>query len=99
MNEVSLTFTIWLSWGLVGVVLGYMAGRLTKPSGSLWANLLIGILAAIGGGWGFVTLFGCTDKMIYASLLVALAMSGLFLWILKLLLRNRQPDDDDDLPA
>lgn len=95
MNEVSLTFTIWLSWALVGVVLGYMVARLTKPSGSLWANLLVGILAAIGGGWGFVSLFGCTDQMIYASLLVALAVCGLFLWILKLLMRNRQSQDDD----
>lgn len=44
MNEVSLTFTIWLSWGLVGLIMGYMVARLTKPKGLLWANVLVGIL-------------------------------------------------------
>lgn len=82
MNEVSLTFTIWLSWGLVGLIMGYMVARLTKPKGLLWANVLVGILAAIGGGWCFVYLFGVTEKMVYASLLVALGVSVLFLWIL-----------------
>ncbi|MBO5242619.1 MAG: GlsB/YeaQ/YmgE family stress response membrane protein [Muribaculaceae bacterium] len=82
MNEVSLTFTIWLSWGLVGLIMGYMVARLTKPKGLLWANVLVGILAAIGGGWCFVYLFGATEKMVYASLLVALGVSVLFLWIL-----------------
>jgi hypothetical protein len=62
MNEVSLTFTIWLSWGLVGLIMGYMVARLTKPKGLLWANVLVGILAAIGGGWCFVYLFGATEK-------------------------------------
>lgn len=82
MNEVSLTFTIWLSWGLVGLIMGYMVARLTKPKGLLWANVLVGILAAIGGGWCLVYLFGATEKMVYASLLVALGVSVLFLWIL-----------------
>lgn len=97
MNEVSLTFTVWLSWGLVGVILGYMSARLAKPAGSLWANLVVGILAAIGGGWACVNLFGATDKMIYLSLLVALAVSGLFLWILNILGRNRSRTGDDDI--
>ncbi len=94
MNEVSLTFTIWLSWGLVGLIVGYMVARLTRPRGLLWTNLLVGILAAIGGGWGFVYLFGATEKMIYVSLLVALAISILFLWILKLFIRKGMTGDD-----
>lgn len=98
MNEVSLTFTIWLSWGLVGLIMGYMVARLAKPKGALWANVLVGILAAIGGGWGFVYLFGATEKMIYVSLLVAMAISILFLWILRLFARKNVGGSDDYTP-
>lgn len=65
----------WPDYGLYG-------GSPYKTQGILWANVLVGILAAIGGGWCFVYLFGATEKMVYASLLVALGVSVLFLWIL-----------------
>lgn len=93
MNEISLGFTIWLSWGLVGLILGYMAARLVKAT-SMWLNIIVGIVSAIGGGWLFVHLLGATDKMIYVSLLVAMAISGLFLWIIYLFGHHSQDPDD-----
>jgi len=93
MANISLGYTVWLSWGLVGLVLGYMVARLIKP-GHMILNLVVGILAAIAGGWVCVYFFGASDKMIYVSLLFALSASGLFLWALSLLSGKLFPEDN-----
>ena len=98
MNEATITFTVWLAWGLIGLIIGYMVARLVKPSGKMWTNLFVGILAAIGGGWAFVYLFGASDKMIYVSLLVSMLISGLFLWILYMFCSKGQSGHDEIPP-
>ena len=81
----SVGTSIWLVWGLVGLIGGFMTGRF-KGAGS-------GIAGAVGGGALFAALAGVDDRMQYASLVASVAGAALLLWILWLCVRRPRTED------
>jgi uncharacterized membrane protein YeaQ/YmgE (transglycosylase-associated protein family) len=48
--------TFW-GWVFLGLVAGWLTGKLTRGSGfGLFANLFLGLIGAVIGGWIFSTL-------------------------------------------
>lgn len=73
-------FVTWLVWCLIGIIGGYMGGKLLTPERSVWPALLSGLLGALVGGWLCIELFGDTELVGYVSLLVSAAFCGIFVW-------------------
>lgn len=90
----SVGTSIWLVWGLVGLIGGFMTGRF-KGAGSVFTLLavIIGIAGAVGAGALFAALAGVDDRMQYASLIASVAGAALLLWILWLCVRRPRTDD------
>jgi len=66
-----------LSWILLGLVAGFIAGKLLNRRGELWAmDFVLGILGAVIGGWVFraISTTGVTSFNLW-SLLAALVGS------------------------
>ena len=76
---------IW--WIIIGVVAGWLAGKLMRGGGfGFLVNLLVGIAGAVIGGWVF-GLLGIATGGIIGSLVTALVGAILLLWIISLLKR------------
>lgn len=95
MITASIGLTNWLVWALIGIIGGYMAGRLLTSGGAaLWLRVIIGILAAIGGGYAFMAWFGNNDYGQTIALVGAVAVCGIVLWLLSVIFKR--PSDNDD---
>ena len=47
----------WLGWIVVGLIAGWLTGKLTRGSGfGLFANVFLGLVGAVIGGWVFTQL-------------------------------------------
>jgi uncharacterized membrane protein YeaQ/YmgE (transglycosylase-associated protein family) len=70
---------------LIGIVAGWLAGKLTKGRGfGLIGDLVIGVLGALIGGWVFSQL-GIAAGGILGSLVTALIGAVLLLFVVRLL--------------
>jgi uncharacterized membrane protein YeaQ/YmgE (transglycosylase-associated protein family) len=66
---------------IIGLVAGWIAGKLTKGSGfGLVGNLIVGCVGALAGGLLF-GLLGLQQTGIIGSLVTAVVGSIVFLWI------------------
>lgn len=73
---------------LVGIVLGWISGRMSQGTESIfWTNITVGIIGAIIGGFIFkgLELGGGAIGLIIASAVGA----GAFLWLLKAVVHSR----------
>ncbi|MCA9055646.1 MAG: GlsB/YeaQ/YmgE family stress response membrane protein [Planctomycetaceae bacterium] len=67
---------------IVGIVAGWLGGKLTKGSGfGLIGNMIIGIIGAVVGGLLAVPL-GIGADNIVGSILIATGGAVVFLWVL-----------------
>ncbi|NLG97663.1 MAG: GlsB/YeaQ/YmgE family stress response membrane protein [Chloroflexi bacterium] len=77
-----------LSWIIVGLIAGWLAGELMRGSGfGLLGNIIVGILGALLGGFLASTLFGVGDPLSgfnITTLIVAFLGSVVLLAILRL---------------
>lgn len=89
----SITLTTWLVWAVIGIVAGYMTGRLINDGRFTSLNVTIGVIGALIGGWLFVHFMGASENMQILSLVTALIASGIFLWILTLITGRYRSDD------
>ena len=72
---------------LIGLVAGWLAGRIMKSGGlGLVGNLIVGVIGAVLGGWLF-GLLGISAGGILGSLLTALVGAILLIYVLRLLRR------------
>jgi uncharacterized membrane protein YeaQ/YmgE (transglycosylase-associated protein family) len=47
----------WIGWILIGLLAGWLAGKITRGRGfGCLTNVLIGLIGAVIGGWIFTTL-------------------------------------------
>ncbi|HAR37485.1 MAG: hypothetical protein A2W86_12055 [Bacteroidetes bacterium GWD2_45_23] len=77
----------WIWWIIIGVVAGWLAGKLMRGGGfGFIVNLLVGIAGAVIGGWVF-GLLGIAAGGIIGSLVTALVGAILLLWIISLFKR------------
>lgn len=86
--------SLWVIWTIIGLIGGYMAGRLVPRIRSVAFAVCVGVCGAILGGWLFI-LIGDTMTMQALSLVAAAAVCGVFIWILSLVSPKKGDDDDD----
>lgn len=72
----------WVSWILIGVVGGLLAGTFLPGKRYVAVDVIIGLLGAIIGGWLSAIAIGDHTPQAFAiSDLVALFAAGAILWI------------------
>ena len=70
---------------LVGLIAGWLAGRITKGRGfGLWGNLIVGVAGAILGGFVFRTL-GLAAYGTLGGLIMAVVGAILLLYLVRLI--------------
>jgi uncharacterized membrane protein YeaQ/YmgE (transglycosylase-associated protein family) len=83
MDDLSL---LWFL--IIGLVAGWLAGRIMKGRGfGLLVNLIVGVIGAFLGGWLF-SLLGLSATGILGSLVTALVGAIVLLWLLGLFKRK-----------
>lgn len=88
--------TNWLVWALTGTIGGYMAGRLLTSGGAaLWLCVIIGIIAAIGGGYLCMTWSGGNNYGQTIALVGAVAACGIVLWLLSIVFKRHSDNDGE----
>ncbi len=70
---------------LIGILAGYLAGKIMRGGGyELVLNLILGICGGVFGGWVF-SLFGLGTTSIIGNLITSVIGAVLILWIASLL--------------
>lgn len=87
--------SLWIVWTIIGIIGGYMVGRLVPRVRSTAFAVCVGICGAILGGW-IMLLIGRTQTFEALSLASAAGVCAIFLWIL-CTVSPRHGDDDDDI--
>src|SRR5690348_10659215 len=76
----------FLEWLVVGLIAGWLAGKVMKGGGyGLFADLILGILGGILGGWIFGMLGIWPGGGIIGSLLVAFIGAVILVWLTRLI--------------
>lgn len=83
----------WLSWIIVGLIAGWLAGMVVKGGGfGVLGNIIIGVIGGLLGGYIASSFFNMGDPMSginLPSILVAFLGSVLLLFILSLITGKR----------
>ena len=76
---------------LVGLIAGFLAGKIMKGSGfGVVGDLVVGVLGAFLGGWLFSAL-GITAGGLLGAILVALVGALILLWLVRLVRPGTRP--------
>lgn len=83
----------FIAWIVVGLIAGWLAEQVTGREDSLVANLVIGIIGALVGGFIFGRLLGLdyNEGLNLATIAVATGGAVVFLWVFGMIRRNRPP--------
>jgi len=74
---------------IIGIVAGFVAGKIMRGGGfGILANLVLGIIGGVLGGWLF-TLLGIATYGIIGSLITATVGAIVLLWIASLFSNRR----------
>lgn len=69
---------------IIGIVAGFIAGKLMRDGGfGLFINLLVGIIGGVLGGWVF-GLLGIATTGLLGSLITSVVGAVVLLWIVSL---------------
>ncbi len=80
---------VFLWYILIGILAGYIAGRLMRGGGfGPIVNMILGICGGLFGGWVF-SLFGISTTGIIGSLITSVIGAVLILWIASLFQKPR----------
>lgn len=82
-----------IAWIVVGIIAGWLAEQVTGRDDSLVANLVIGIIGALVGGFLFGRLLGLqyNEGINLATIAVATGGAVVFLWIFGMFRRSSPP--------
>lgn len=81
----------WIVWGVIGLIAGYMSGRLLSDrSIPTLAAVITGLISSLAGGYVFVRIFGENDYGQTISLFGSLAVAAILLWILYALFGKKE---------
>ncbi|MDE6190406.1 MAG: hypothetical protein K2G47_02160 [Muribaculum sp.] len=86
--------SLWIVWTIIGIVGGFMVGRLVRKVRSTAFAVCVGICGALLGGW-LMLLVGSSATMQAVSLLAAAACCAVFLWIMCAAIPKSGGDSDD----
>ncbi|MEJ2758652.1 MAG: GlsB/YeaQ/YmgE family stress response membrane protein, partial [Anaerolineales bacterium] len=77
----------WLWFIIIGILAGWLAGKIMKGSGfGLIGDLIVGVLGALLGGW-LLGALGVSFGGLFGSLLTALIGALVLLWVIRLIRR------------
>jgi uncharacterized membrane protein YeaQ/YmgE (transglycosylase-associated protein family) len=75
-----------LWWCIVGLIAGFLAGKVMKGGGfGVLMDIVIGIVGAMIGGWVFGLLGLYPGAGLIPSVLVAFVGAGILLWLVRLI--------------
>ncbi len=73
----------WVSFLIIGIVAGWLAGKLTRGHGfGVVGDLVVGVLGALIGGFIF-RLFGVASFSFIGSLVTATVGAVVLLWLIR----------------
>lgn len=79
----------WLYFLLIGLVAGWLAGKIVKGKGfGFIGNLVVGVVGALLGGWLF-DLLNLPRGGLILSLIAALVGAIILLWLVGLVFKKR----------
>jgi uncharacterized membrane protein YeaQ/YmgE (transglycosylase-associated protein family) len=82
----------FISWMLVGLVVGWLAGKAMKSGGSApITDIVVGMIGAVIGGWVFGRMGGFPFGGLIGTIVTALAGSVIFLLLLWLVRMIKKP--------
>lgn len=77
-----LASSLWIAWTLIGIIGGFMVGRLGSRTVNTVLSVCVGICGALLGGWLTIISFGTAERIEILSLVLAAVGCALFLGIL-----------------
>lgn len=90
MDHGQIGLLVWLVWALIGVFEALLASRLSSGR-NLWADIVVGAVSALMGGFFSVNFLGDTPVMRFIiSLLGAIFFATACLMLMGYLLRPRR---------
>lgn len=87
--------SLWIVWTIIGIIGGFMTGRLVHKVRSTAFAVCVGICGALLGGW-LMLLAGNSPTMQAVSLVTSAAGCALFLWIMCMATPRNGSDDPLD---
>lgn len=86
---------IWVLWGLIGAFEALYLSRIIGSKRVLLFDLIVGVIAAVLGGYCSVQFLGDTPtQMFLISILLAVCTGGLALWLTGALIAHFSDDED-----
>lgn len=82
----------WIAWIIIGVIAGWLTGKLMKGSGfGFFMDMIVGLIGALVGGFlasrlGFG---GVSQHGLIGSIIIATIGAVILTWILRLISGNR----------
>jgi uncharacterized membrane protein YeaQ/YmgE (transglycosylase-associated protein family) len=84
-----------IAWIIIGIIAGWLTGKLMKGSGfGFWMDIIVGLIGALVGGFISTHLGsgGINQHGMLMSIIIATIGAILMTWILRLVTRNRRAE-------
>lgn len=84
-----------IAWIIIGVIAGWLTGKIMKGSGfGFWMDMIVGLIGALVGGFVSTHLGvgGINEHGMLMSIIIATIGAILLTWILRLVTRNRRAE-------
>lgn len=96
MTTAAIEIDSWLAWTAIGVVGGIVCSMIYGGRRLLIYDLILGLAAAIVGGWGSVLALGDSSRQTFImSVLTSLLLAAAVLWIFNTLATPRKHRQND----
>ena len=82
----------WIAWIFIGVVAGWLTGKLMKGSGfGFIMDMIVGLVGALVGGFiaSHIGVGGVGEHGLVFSIIIAVFGAVILTWLLRLITRNR----------
>jgi uncharacterized membrane protein YeaQ/YmgE (transglycosylase-associated protein family) len=82
----------WIAWIIIGVIAGWLTGKLMKGSGfGFFMDMIIGLVGALIGGFlsSHLGFGGVGEHGLIISIVIAVIGAVILTWILRLISGNR----------
>ena len=83
----------WIAWIIIGVIAGWLTGKLMKGSGfGFFMDMIVGLVGALVGGFlsGHLGMGGVGEHGLIISIVIAVIGAVILTVILRLITGNRQ---------
>jgi uncharacterized membrane protein YeaQ/YmgE (transglycosylase-associated protein family) len=82
-----------IAWIIIGLLAGWITGKLMKGSGfGFWMDMIVGLVGALIGGFlsSFIGFGGIGQHGLIVSIIIAVIGAVLLTWVVRLVTRNRK---------